>query len=91
LSGVFEKLNCLYLNLRLSFFGLTSTAIAPNVWPTGARRLTENQSEDKDRKFVRMLKDLMRRRHYCPREATLMKTGGAYEKLPFVPVAPVGC
>jgi hypothetical protein len=35
--------------------------ITPNVWPTGARRLTENQSKVKDRKIVPMLKELMRR------------------------------
>ena len=38
-----------------------------------------------------MLKEFMCRRHNSHREATLMKTGGAYEKLYFVPVAPVGC
>ncbi len=37
-----------------------------NVLPTGARRRTENQFVVKDRNFVRMLKELMHRRHYCP-------------------------
>jgi hypothetical protein len=49
-----------------------SENIAGNVWPTGARRHTENQSEVKDRKFVRMLKELMRRRHNFPAEGTLI-------------------
>jgi hypothetical protein len=31
--------------------------MATNVWPTGARRHTDNQSEVKDRKIVRMLKE----------------------------------
>jgi hypothetical protein len=45
----------------------------------------------KDRKIVRMLKELMRRRNKCLAEGTLLKTGGAYEKAVLVPVAPVGC
>jgi len=43
-----------------------------NVWPTGARRRAEIRPDVKDRKFVRMLKELMRRRHNCPAEGTLV-------------------
>jgi hypothetical protein len=71
--------------------GPVCISLAAIVWPTGARRHTENQSEVKDREIVRMLKELMRRRHNWPAEGTLLKTGGAYVKLPLVPVAPVGC
>jgi len=49
-----------------------SAAFATNVWPTGARRRTESWPDVKVRKFVRMLKYLLRRRHNCPAEGTLI-------------------
>jgi hypothetical protein len=54
-------------------------------------RRAESWPDAKDRKIVRILKELMRRRHNCPAEGALFKTGGAYEKLFLSAVAPVGC
>jgi hypothetical protein len=54
-------------SLCVSFFKLMSVGlVSHNVLPTGVRRHTESWPDVKDKKFVRMLKGLMRRRHNCP-------------------------